>query len=191
MKKLKLDIRNFIKYKFLNSLFLGVSVGTIFTIYEPIEPSVYSLGGILLAMSMLLVAKFYYKILNMHYFYKISLLVEFVALAMIFWFLIFSYSYMSALILYTGYHLTFAFGSYLIRAETLFLRRAIFLEKVDVAKQVGYLAGMLLSFSFYKVLENWLPLLDKQAQVYTIYFLLLSVQLLIIYFLLKSFRRES
>ena len=41
----------FIIYKWFNSLFLGVSIGSVFTIYEPLEPSVYSLGGIALAES--------------------------------------------------------------------------------------------------------------------------------------------
>ena len=54
----------FIRYKFANSLFLGISVGAIFTIYTPIEPSVYSIGGVLMAIAMLLVARIYKYILN-------------------------------------------------------------------------------------------------------------------------------
>lgn len=111
----KLNTREFIKYKLLNSLFLGFSVGTIFAIYTPLSPSIYSMGGILLAIGMLVIAKFYYKILNMEYFYKISLLVELVLLFAITYFLIFSYNYTTALIYYIGYQLTFTFGSYLIR----------------------------------------------------------------------------
>ena len=38
----------FIRYKFFNSLFLGLSVGAIFTLYAPLEPSIYSLGGVFL-----------------------------------------------------------------------------------------------------------------------------------------------
>ena len=41
-RKLRINNRNFIKYKFFNSLFLGTSIGSIFTIYTPLEPSVYS-----------------------------------------------------------------------------------------------------------------------------------------------------
>jgi len=41
---LKLIPQWFIRYKFFNSLSLGLSVGAIFTIYTPLEPSVYSLG---------------------------------------------------------------------------------------------------------------------------------------------------
>mgnify|MGYP007000265896 len=70
-RKLRINNRNFIKYKFFNSLFLGTSVGSIFTIYAPLEPSVYSLGGIFLALGMLFVATLYSKILNINYFYKI------------------------------------------------------------------------------------------------------------------------
>ncbi|MBU1657719.1 hypothetical protein KKG72_01530 [bacterium] len=188
MQKLKINIHGFLKYKFLNSFFLGLSVGSIFTIYEPIEPSLYSLGGIALAFSMLIIAKFYYKILNIYYFYKISLLVEIVALVMVGYFLLFSYNYMSALVMYGGYQLTFAFGSYLIRAETLFLKKTLFLEKVDVAKQTGYLFGMLLSYMFYKFLEYFFDIFEKQSQVYSLHFLLLGLEALIIFWLVKSFK---
>ena len=53
----------FIRYKFFNSLFLGVSIGAIFTLYVPLEPSIYSLGGVILAMGMLLVARLYHYIM--------------------------------------------------------------------------------------------------------------------------------
>ncbi|MBU0719923.1 hypothetical protein KJ877_01130 [bacterium] len=189
MKNLKINIREFLKYKFLNSLFLGTSVGSIFTVYAPIEPSIYSLGGILLAFGMLVVAKFYYKILNIEYFYKISLFVEAVLFVVMLWFLLFSYSYMSALLIYAGYQVTFTFGSYLIRAETLFLKKTQAITWVDVAKQKGYLAGMFLSYALYKFLELYLHISDKQIQVYMIHFLLLAIQTAIIFYLLKSFGR--
>ncbi len=190
-KLLHINIREFLKYKFLNSLFLGVSVGSIFTVYGPIEPSVYSLGGIALAFGMLGVAKLYSKILNRDYFYKISLFVEIVTLTMVSYFLLFSYNYMSALVMYGGYQLTFTFGSYLIRAETLFLKKTLFLEKVDVAKQAGYLLGMLFSYLFYKFLELFLEIFDKQAQVYTLHFLLLAIEILIIIYLTQAFKGKK
>ncbi len=186
----KLNTREFIKYKLLNSLFLGFSVGTIFAIYTPLSPSIYSMGGILLAIGMLVIAKFYYKILNMKYFYKISLLVELVLLFAITYFLIFSYNYTTALIYYIGYQLTFTFGSYLIRAETLFLKKTKNITFVDVAKQKGYLIGMLLSYLFYKFLEEVLHVSDKEVQVYDIHFLLLVIQIAIIFYLLKSFQKQ-
>ena len=151
-------------------------------------PSVYSIGGILLAIGMLIVAKFYYKILNIDYFYKISLFVELVLLFVITYFLLFSYSYTTAFIIYIGYQITFTFGSYLVRAETLFLKKSKSIELVDVAKQKGYLLGMLVSYLFYTALEYFLNISDKQIQVYDIHFLLLALQGLIIFYLIKSFR---
>ena len=121
MLKNSINIRKFIAYKFFNSLFLGLSVGTIFIIYTPLEPSIYSLGGVLLAISMLVIAKFYTKILNRYYFFRISFLVEIVMLSLIIYFLLASYGYTTALIVYIGYQSTFAFGSYLVRAETILL----------------------------------------------------------------------
>jgi hypothetical protein len=189
MKNLKLNIAEFLKYKFLNSLFLGISVGSIFVLYTPLMPSVYSIGGIFLAIGMLIVAKFYYKILNINYFYKISLFIELVLLSVIVYFLLFSYSYTTALIIYIGYQITFTFGSYLIRAETLFLKKTKPIELVDVAKQKGYLMGMLTSYLFYMSIEKFLGVINKQEQVYNMHFLLLVCEIIIIYFLLKSFKR--
>jgi len=191
MQKTTLNIREFLKYKLLNSLFLGLSVGSIFILYTPLMPSVYSIGGIFLALGMLIVAKFYYKILNMEYFYKISLFVELVLLFIIGYFLIFSYSYTTAFIIYIGYQVTFTFGSYLIRAETLFLKRSKSIELVDVAKQKGYLFGMLISYLFYLFIENILSITDKQTQVYDIHLLLLILQLFIIFYLIKSFKDKQ
>jgi len=188
MQTKKLNIREFIKYKLLNSAFLGLGVGSIFILYAPLMPSVYSIGGIALAFAMLLLAKFYYKILNINYFFKISLFVELVLLAVVVYFLLFSYSYATALVFYAGYQVTFTFGSYLIRAETLFLKKAKALEFVDVAKQKGYLLGMFLAYLFYDFLEMFLDIRDKQEQVYDMHFLLLGFQILIIYYLLKSFK---
>ena len=60
LSNINLNQSAFILYKWFNSLFLGVSIGSVFTIYEPLEPSVYSLGGIALAVAMIIVAKFYH-----------------------------------------------------------------------------------------------------------------------------------
>ena len=186
-----INLRKFIIYKFLNSLFLGLSVGSIFVLYTPLSPSVYSIGGVLLALGMLGVAKLYYKILNINYFYKISLFVEIVLLLAITYFLLFSYSYQTALIMYIGYQITFTFGSYLVRAETLFLKHSKPIALVDVAKQKGYLFGMMLSFIFYKTLEHYFSIADKQEQVYAIHILLFFVQISIIFYLIKSFRNTK
>ena len=186
----KINLRSFLHYKFLNSLFLGVSVGSIFTLYAPLEPSVYSLGGIVLALGMLFVAKLYHKILTLGYFFGILALVEVVILLAVIYFLLFSYSYTSAFLFYASYQFTFIFGSYLMRAETLFLKKRELLSLVDVAKQKGYLAGMLLSYLFYQLLEFAFATTNKEEQVYAMHFLLLFVQMLILYFLVKSFKRN-
>ena len=186
---LKINHRAFISYKFFNSLFTGISVGSIFIIYTPLSPSVYSLGGIVLAALMLVVAMFYAKILNNHYFFRISLFVELVLLAMVVYFLLFSYSYQTALMIYIGYQLSFVFGSYLVRAETLALKKDKILTFVDVAKQAGYLIGLAISFLFYKVLEYRFGIIDNQLQVYNLHYLLVVVEALIIYLLVKSFSK--
>lgn len=183
--------REFLKYKLTNSAFLGVSVGSIFTLYEPLMPSVYSIGGIVLALGMLFLAKLYSKILNITAFYKISFFVELILLLLILLFLLLSYSYAIALLFYIGYQLTFLFGSYLIRAETLFLKRAKILEFVDVAKQTGYLLGLLISYLFYELLERFYAIETKQTQVYLLHFLLLAFELLTLYFLRRSFGEKS
>ncbi|MBT3883107.1 MAG: hypothetical protein HOF69_07590 [Campylobacteraceae bacterium] len=188
---LKINTREFIKYKFLNSLFLGISVGSIFIIYSPLEPSIYSFGGILLALAMLFVAKLYSKILNIYYFYRISLFVEIITLILVSGFLIFSYSYTTALLVYIGYQVTFTFGSYLVRAETVLLKKAKILTFLDVAKQKGYLSGMAISFIFYKLLENLFDISNNQIQVYNMHFLLFIMELFTIYILIKAFNNKK
>lgn len=191
LQEIKINQGEFVLYKLFNSLFLGVSIGIIFTIYSPLEPSVYSIGGIGLALGMLIVANQYHKILNTKYFYWISLLVELVILALVIGFLIFSYSYQTALWVYIGYQLTFIFGSYLLRAETLVLKEDDILTRVDTAKQYGYLIGMGISYVYYKIFEYsweiWPYILDAQTQVYLLHYFLLIIELLVIYYLYKSF----
>ena len=186
----KLNNRWYLVYKFLNSLFLGLSVGSIFVLYTPLKPSIYSLGGVLLAVGMLLLAKFYDKLLNIKSFFYISLFVEFVVLIFIVAFLVFDYSYMVALLVYVGYQITFMFGNYLIRAETLALKKTFLISLVDVAKQKGYLWGMILSYTFYKFLE-YIGMEDKKIQVYWLHVGLFILQLAIIYVVFRAFKRRG
>jgi len=178
----------FIRYKFFNSLFLGLSVGAIFTIYAPLKPSIYSVGGIALAIGMLIVSRFYQQILNTEWFYRISLLVEVILLLAVGYFLLFPYTYQTALLVYLGYQLTFVFGSYLVRAETLIISDEATLTTLDTAKQLGYLVGMGASWLFYKILENY-AITDNQTKVYDLHYLLLGVEVVIVLLILKSFRR--
>jgi len=178
----------FIRYKFFNSLFLGVSVGAVFTLYAPLEPSVYSLGGIALATGMLIVAQFYSHILNTRWFFIFSFFTEAVMLCVILYFLYISYSYQTALLIYVGYQITFVFGSYLVRAETLLLQTDTILTKLDTAKQLGYLVGMGLSYLFYRVLKNY-GVQNSQEQVYLLHFLLLNIEVVVLVLIWKSFKR--
>lgn len=188
--KIKINPKNFIKYKFFNSLFLGLSMGSIFTIYAPLKPSIYSIGGVLLALGMILVAKFYKKILNINYFFKISLLVEFIILFVVLFYLFKPFGYMTALLVYSGYQLTFMFGSYLVRAETLLLKKDTILSKIDMAKQVGNLTGMLISYIFYKILEYFFTIADNKIKVYNMHFLLLVCEIVVIILIFKSFIKK-
>ena len=188
-RKLRISNRNFIRYKFFNSLFLGTSIGSVFTIYSPLEPAVYSIGGIALAVSMLFIATLYSRILNINSFYKISLFVELVILSVIIAFLLFSFNYQIALIVYIGYQITFMFGSYLVRGETLLLKKDRLLTLVDVSKQLGYLVGLGASFLFYKLIEYQFQIIDNQTQVFYIHYFLLLIEILVILFLIKSFEK--
>ncbi len=178
----------FIRYKFFNSLFLGLSVGAIFTLYTPLSPSIYSIGGVVLAFGMLAVAKLYHKILNAYWFLRISLMVEVVLLVAMIYFLIYSYSYHSALIIYIGYQITFVFGSYLVRAETLLLQSDTLLSQLDTAKQLGYLLGMGLAYGIYQIFEYYL-ITSPQQQVYYLHFLLLAIEMVVIWLVFRSFRK--
>ncbi len=179
----------YIRYKLFNSLFLGLSVGTIFIIYKPLDPSVYSLGGIALALAMLGIAQLYGRIMTLGWFRRISIFVELVVLAMILGFLAHPYTWITAMLVYAGYQITFSFGSYLVRAETLALDDDELLRRVDTAKQIGYLLGMALSWSFYKILELR-GITDAQAKVYDLHWLLLLVEIIILAFLIKSFKKN-
>ncbi len=180
----------YLRYKFLNSLFLGLSVGAIFTIYAPLKPSIYSVGGIALALAMLIVARFYHKILTIEWFFRISLLVELVLLVVMLVFLFKPYTYQTALFVYLGYQLTFVFGSYLVRAETLIAKSDELLTAIDTAKQFGYLVGMGASYIFYKLLE-YQGIIDNKDKVYDLHFLLIAVELFIIFSIFKSFRKRK
>ncbi len=180
----------FIRYKFVNSLFLGLSVGAIFTIYAPIDPSVYSLGGVLLAVAMLIIARLYNRIMNIIWFFRISIFVEVVLLSAIGYFLLFPYTYQTALLVYIGYQTTFVFGSYLIRAETLLLPSDTLLTRLDTAKQLGYLSGMIASYLFYQLIAYY-GIKESQEKVYDLHYLLFATEAMVIWLIIKSFKRTS
>jgi len=184
---MQLHLRDYIWYKFLNSLFFGVSVGSIFVLYTPLEPSIYSLGGIVLALGMLFIAKWYDYLMNLKAFFYATVFVETVVLLFVSAFLFFGYSYMIAITIYIGYQLTFMLGNYLVRMETIALKKTAILSFTDVAKQKGYLFGMVISYGFYKLLE-FLQVSDKKIQVYDLHVGLFVLQIIILYFVFKAFK---
>ena len=186
---MKLNNRFFLIYKLFNSSFTGLSIGILFTIYQPLTPSVYSIGGIILAAFMLLLAKYYEELLNIKYFYYISLLVEYIILATIIIFMISGYSLTTALLIYIGYQITFIFGGYLVRAETLVAEKKELLSKIDIYKQIGYLIGLFGSFIFYKILEIGFNIVKPELQIDILHYLLLTIQVIIIILLLNSFKK--
>jgi len=189
---MKLNRKSFLLYKLFNSSFTGLSVGILFTIYKPLEePSIYSLGGIVLALSMLLIALFYEKLLNIKSFYAISMLVELAMMISLITFLILDISFVSALIIYCIYQFTFIFGGYLVRAETLVASDKDFLAKIDVLKQIGYLVGLSASYLFYKIMEHYFKIIGGESQIEILHYLLIVLQLFIIVLLFFSFKLSS
>lgn len=152
---------------------------------------VYSIGGIILALGMLLIAVFYEKLLNIKSFYYISLGVELMMLITVITFIVLQYSLVSALLIYIGYQLTFTFGGYLVRAETLVAHDKKFLGKIDVYKQVGYLVGLGASFLFYATLKYGLEIIVPETQISLLHYLLILLQCMIILLLLMSFNRNQ
>ena len=112
-------------------------------------------------------------------------------LVMIIYFLLASYGYVTALIIYVGYQSTFAFGSYLVRAETILFPKAQLLTFLDVTKQKGYLIGMVLSYLFYKFLDFSFDVQDAHDKVYLLHFLLLVVEIITMLYLYRAFKNTK
>jgi hypothetical protein len=168
-------------------MFVGLSVGSVFTIYSGINPSIFSIGGIFLAIGLLYLAKTYSKIMNMNYFFYISFIIEIIMLILILFFLIFKYNYTNVLFIYLGYQFTFVFGSYIIRAETLLFKKIKLLAFMDIAKQKGYLIGLFMSYIFYKAIQEVYQIQNHQEQILVLHYFLLVLQIVVLCFLTKSF----
>ncbi len=189
LSKLKINFRNYIYYKFFNSLFLGVGIGSFISQYNPIKISEIAILGILFSVLSILIAKVYTKIMFQQYFYIILLFVEFVMLFWMTFFLLFEFSYKIALLIYISRSVTFLFGDYLGRAETHLVKRKQIFSFIDINRQMGLIIGMIIAVIFYYILEKVYFISDNQSQVYYIHFFLYIIELLIIYLLVKSFRK--
>ena len=181
----------FIRYKFLNSLFLGLSVGAVFVLYTPLSPAVFSAGGLGLAVGTLIVATQYRRILAPAWFFRLSLLVELITLSGVAAVLILPIEAPLALFVYIGYQITFSLGNYLVRCETLLMVAVDQLRRLDVAKQAGYLLGMAVAWGLYTGLERLAGLTNEAAQVVSLHWLLLGVEVSVLLALWQAFHKDQ
>ena len=186
---MKLLFHPYLRYKFLNSLFTGLLGGAVFTIYGSLSPSTFSLGGIVLALGLMTLAYGYHRLMTLKYFRNFSLAAELVMLFMIAFFILFPTYQITALIVYSAYQLSFMFGGYLVRAETHFARHARIMGWIDIVKQQGYLSGLLISYAFYKLIEYY-GITNAHRQVYWLHFPLFFLEMLVIVFLLRGFKKQ-
>lgn len=181
----------FLAYKFFNSLFLGLSIGAVFTLYEPLSPAIFSAGGIGLALATLLIATQYHRLFNPFWFYRLSLTVELVILFGVIGVLLYPIEQPLALFIYLGYQFTFALGSYLVRCETLLFVDNKRLTQLDIAKQVAYLVGMGASWLTYQIFETQFQIIGKAAQVTAIHWPLLGIGIIIVFCLTRAFQTSN
>ena len=181
----------FVRYKFLNSLFLGLSVGAVFTLYTPLSPAIFSAGGIGLALGTLMVATQYRRILAPGWFFRLSLLVELVTLSGVTAVLILPLELPLALFVYIGYQLTFSLGNYLVRCETLLMVSIEQLRKLDMAKQAGYLLGMAGAWGLYTGLEQFAGVDGRAGQVVSLHWVLVMIETMVLVSLWYAFNRDQ
>lgn len=181
----------FIRYKFLNSLFLGLSVGAVFVLYTPLSPAVFSAGGLGLALGSLVVATQYRRILAPRWFFRLSLAVECITLSGVTAVLILPIALPLALFVYIGYQITFSLGNYLVRCETLLMGSVEQLRQLDIAKQAGYLLGMAAAWAIYTGLEHWLMVSEETAQVVSLHWALWGLEVMVLGALWGAFNRDQ
>ena len=179
----------FLAYKFFNSLFLGLSIGAVFTLYEPLSPAIFSAGGVGLALATMVIATQYHRIFDPWWFFRLSLGVEVIILLGVIGVLIYPIEQPLALFIYLGYQVTFALGSYLVRCETLLVVEQRRLTQLDVTKQIAYLIGMGASWAAYLLMANHFAVVDKAAQVVAIHGPLVVVEVAVIACLVLAFSR--
>ena len=185
-----IHLRFYLWYKLLNALFLGCSLGTIFIIYTPLSPKTFSIGGIALALGAWILTFFYKQILREKPYKAILLGIECIPFCYIFAYLLFPNTFFGALLIYALYQITFIFGDYLGRAETLIFKNRLVLSWLDKRKQIGYLLGLGIAFVFYTALES-LGITQKESQIYYIHFVLLLLQCAIFFTLICAFKRDK
>ena len=184
-----INTKTYITYKFVNTMFMGIAIGSYVIQYQPIEIDDYPIMGIIFAILTIIIASLYTRIMKIDYFFKFLLIVELIMLTWIIFFLIYPYSYQVALLIYIARSITFLFGDFLGRAETIFLNKTEILSSIDIFKQLGNISGMIISVIFYKWIEQTYLISDNESKVYYIHFILVSLQVIIIFLVLKSFHK--
>ena len=187
--ELKINNKAFIRYKFFNSLFFGIAIGSYVTQYEPLKIVDFPIMGIIFSLLAIPIAMMYKKIMTINYFYQFSLFVEAIMMIWIIAFLMDPFSYQIALLIYIARQATFLFGDFLGRAETIFIKKTEILSSIDVAKQLGAISGMIISVVFYKILEHKFFITENEPQVFYIHFLLCIIEISIILLLVKAFQK--
>ena len=71
-----------------------------------------------------------------------------------------------------------------------FKKKKIF-SFIDINRQMGSIIGMIFAVGYYFILENYFHITENQSLVYYIHFILFAVELVIIYFLIKSFKKSK
>ena len=160
-------------------------------LYTPLSPAVFSAGGLGLAVGTLIVATQYRRILAPAWFFRLSLLVELITLSGVAAVLILPIEVPLALFVYIGYQITFSLGNYLVRCETLLMVAVDQLRQLDVAKQAGYLLGMAVAWALYMGLERWAGLTSEAAQVVSLHWLLLGVEVSVLIALWQAFNKDQ
>lgn len=133
----------------------------------------------------------YRRILVPAWFFRLSLLVELITLSGVAAVLILPIEVPLALFVYIGYQITFSLGNYLVRCETLLMGAVDQLRRLDVAKQAGYLLGMALAWGLYTSLERLAGLTSEAAQVVSLHWLLLGVEVSVLIALWQAFNQDQ
>lgn len=188
----RVRIKPYIQYKFVNSVFTGLSTGAVFVIYGILEPSVFSVGGLLLSIGTFWIAKYYSSLMRLRAYYWTTVATEVIILFSVILILALPKSSFLALAYYAVLNLVFVFGTYLMRFESTLFRRNRVLSAIDSAKQVGNLLGLALSWMFYESLKMLSPSAGAEKsweQIYKLHWVLIVVQLLTFFLCLRSFEK--
>ena len=126
-----LRLKPFVAYKSINAFFQGVWGTAYVALMAPLPPEAFSLGPLAFSLGPLLVALAYSRLLNLPWFFRISVSVEVIALLSVIAVLLYPQSFLLAAGVYLGFQVALIFGNYLVRLETLVIAKECF-KPVDI-----------------------------------------------------------